>query len=67
MRPRFSTKRHNDTHACTIDPVEVENRNGLMVDTELVQYSGTPERDAARQRQGGSLVTNGDGGCRQRL
>jgi hypothetical protein len=29
--------------------VMIENRNGLVVDTELVQPSGTAERDAAMQ------------------
>src|ERR687884_2323978 len=32
--------------------VMIENRNGLVVDTELVQCSGTAERDAARMMIG---------------
>ncbi len=34
--------------------VLIENRNGLVVDTELLQCSGTAERDAAREWQGAS-------------
>src|SRR6202045_3230741 len=32
--------------------VLIENRNGLVVDTELVLYSGTAERDAALEMAG---------------
>ena len=38
--------------------VLIENRNGLVVDTELVLCSGKAERDAARKWRGGSMATN---------
>ena len=38
--------------------VLIENRNGLVVDTELVICSGTAERDAALELAGGSGASN---------
>ncbi len=37
--------------------VMIENRNGLVVDTELVQCSGTAERDAALLMAGAFRAT----------
>jgi hypothetical protein len=67
-------KRSNETHESTTDPdallarkgngnLLTENRNGLIINTELFQANGTAERDAAlvmlEQLPGADRVTVG--------